>query len=476
MSILKKTAIGREKTEALIRDPVLFVKAFDREPWDYQADILRQVTERNDAGKFVKRIAVVSLPRQNGKSSLSAWVGLWALYCLDNQEILSIANDTDQASIIFRDAKRIIVRSGILYGLIDRITQSTIELKNGNRWLVKSSDSVSSRGLRPSIICYDELGFAASPDLFQVLSAGQAARANPLTVVTSTVCGIQSGPLWNLFELARAGDPAVRLIYHRKNLSPLITSQFLEQQRAILPGPIFAREHENRWGSGSEAFSTLADWERAKGDESPLRSHNEKPAVSFLDLGWVSDESVLSVGILEDGIVKIIAMEHWQGSQDRPVSFASIEARILELKERLNVKRLVIEAPQGVSLAQRLDAAGLATTTQHPTAKSQRELWGTFYTALKAGKVHLPDDAKLRRQLLTLSIKSTATGWRVVDDPGLHQDRALACAGVVGMCQEKPEPFGIVINDIPGDVYKTNRDDRKRRERLNQIPRNYIIT
>ena len=94
-SILEK-AIGREKTQALTRDPVLFVKSFDREPWPYQADILRQVTERDEAGKFTRRMAVVSLPRQNGKSLLSAWLGLWALYCLPDQYIVTVANDFPQ--------------------------------------------------------------------------------------------------------------------------------------------------------------------------------------------------------------------------------------------------------------------------------------------------------------------------------------------------------------------------------------------
>jgi len=474
-SILR-TAIGRKKAEALTRDPVLFVRSFDREPWPYQAELLRQVTERDDAGKFTKRVAVVSMPRQNGKSTLSAWLGLWALYCLPDQSIVTVANDYPQSRIIFRDARKIVSGSGILFELVDRFTRDEIVLKSGARWIVKSSDAVSSRGLRPSIVLYDELGWSPDRELFDVLSAAQAAQDNPLSVVTSTVGPVQAGILWELFELAREDDPAIRLIYHQDNLSPKITEEFLEQQRALLPGPVYAREHLNTWGAGSEAFCTLPDWQRAIGDADPRKVEDNGPSAAYLDLGWVHDETALAIGKREGDKVRILHMEAWQGSQEIPVDFASVEARIIELKQRLNITQLTIESPQGVGMAQRLDVDGLRAETYHPTAKGQRELWGGLYTALKAGDVWLPNDAKLRRQLLTLTIKATATGWKTIDDPSVHQDRAVACAGVLGLCQRQQEPAGEIINDIPMENYKYTAEQRERRQRrriMDQIPRVY---
>jgi phage terminase large subunit-like protein len=303
---------------------------------------------------------------------------------------------------------------------------------------------------------YDELGWARDRELFDVLSAAQAAQPDPLTIVTSTVGPVQSGILWELFELARAGDDMIRLIYHQENLSPKITEAYLEQQRAILPAQVFAREHLNTWGAGSEAFCTLEDWQRAKGDTDPRRGTDPGPTFAFLDLGWVHDESVLTVAKVEGDKTAIIAMETWQGSPDRPVDFGAIESRILELAKALNIRRLVIESPQGVMLSQSLNLAGLATETIHPTAKSQREIWGALYAALKNGSVHLPNDARLRRQLLTLTIKSGPTGWKVVDDPSVHQDRALACAGALTMTESKPEPYGEVFDPDPA-IYTTPR-------------------
>jgi hypothetical protein len=47
----------------------------------------------------------------------------------------------------------------------------------------------------------------------------------------------------------------------------------------------------------------------------------------------------------------------------------------------------------------------------------------------------LPPDPILRRQLLTLTIQENATGWRVVDVPSIHQDRAVAVAGALFMAK-----------------------------------------
>ena len=163
--MLLNDAIGDQAFEKMRADPVLFVSAFDRKPWDFQADILRQSLAMDENGKLTHRVVVVSMPRQNGKSTLSGWAALWRLYCDGPQEIISVANDRSQASIILNDARRIIRNSEVLYSLIDGqwgLTKSEIRLKDGSTWLIKSADAVFSRGLRPSTIAYDELGW--SPD------------------------------------------------------------------------------------------------------------------------------------------------------------------------------------------------------------------------------------------------------------------------------------------------------------------------
>jgi hypothetical protein len=246
---------------------------------------------------------------------------------------------------------------------------------------------------------------------------------------------VKAGILWELFELARAGNTSILLDYQTENRNPLVTKEYLERERAILPPHIYAREHMNLWGEGSDVFCTEADWRRAIENGDPRRNQDGGPSHLFCDLGWVHDETALAVGKGEDKRVKVIALETFKGSQSAPVKFAAVENRIAELAERLTVKRARIESPQGVGLTQALNLRGVAAEVLHPTAKSNQDNWGALYTALKAGTVDLPNDAKLRQQLLTLTIRSTPTGWKVEDVPSIHNDRAVAVAGVVAMVQ-----------------------------------------
>jgi hypothetical protein len=429
--------LGEDRYSAFWNKPSLFVKAFDREPWPYQEQALNKSLARTEAGKFLKPIIILSYPRQDSKTTLSVWADLWRLYLdPDPQEIVSVANDKEQARIKLNDARRIIRNSEILYSLIDGrhgLTRSEIRLKNGNRWLIKSADSVFSRGLRPSTVSYDELGWAVSRELFDTLSAGQAAQKNPLTFVTSTVGPVKAGILWELFELARAGNSSIYLDYRTENLSPLVTKEYLDRERALLPANIYAREHMNLWGEGSDAFCTEEDWQRAIANGDPRRSADEGPSNLFCDLGWVHDETALAVAKREKERVKVIGLETFKGTQSHPVQFSAVEGKIIELAGTLNIKRARIESPQGVAMAQRLNVSGLAAEVLHPTARSNQENWGALYTALKNGTVDLPNDAKLRQQLLTLTIVTTQNGWRVEDVPSIHNDRAVAVAGVVAM-------------------------------------------
>jgi hypothetical protein len=434
-------ALG-ELTFALMRaDPVLFIKAFESlVPWDYQETILRQATERATSGdRYRYRRVIISLPRQNAKSTLSAWIALHRLFCADHAEIVSVANDTAQAGIILGDARRVIMSSDVLYSQLDDygLQRGEIRLQNGNRWLIKSSESVASRGLRPSLILYDELGWASDRMLYDTLSAGQAAQADPQIVVTSTVGPVKDGVLWDLFELARGGDPSTLLIYETENLSPLISAEYLESQQAQLPAHVYAREHMNLWGEGTAAVCSEADWKRAIADGDPRRIDDPGPCHGFLDLGWVHDESVLVImRKLESGKMGVLCMETWQGSQQHPIEFGAISSRLEELCRLYNVGKLVIESPQGYAMAQLLALSGVSTEILSPTAKSNQENWGALITALKNGTICLPDDAKLRRQLLTLTIETTATGWKVVDVPSIHNDRAVAVAGCLAAIEK----------------------------------------
>ncbi len=434
--------IGTDAYGAMLADPVRFVEVFDRPPWPFQQDILRHVLKLDQFGKFEKPTAVVSMPRQNGKTTLSTWAGAWRFFVdptLHNGVVLSVALDTEGARVAFGDAVRLVKSSKVLSALLDPnwgLTRNEIRLKDGRRWLIRSAEAIRSRGLRVGMLLYDEVGWAVSGDLFETLSASMAAQPNPLLMAVSTVGPIQTGPLWALFEAAERGDPTIRLIYHQHNLSPLISEEFLERQREILPSFVYAREHENKWGTASDVFATHEDWRRATADGDPRRTSDNGPTFCFVDLGWVSDLTAIAIAKLDGEKVDILHLETFKGSQSDPVNLDSVRARLEGLGSLFGFKRLEIESPQGLMMSQTLKIPHCKVESLSPTLKSNQQRWGGFYRALKDGTIRLPPDLELRRELLTLTIQERATGWRVQDAPTIHNDRSVAVAGALFLAEQ----------------------------------------
>ncbi len=450
--------ITNERTAALFQaDPVAFIDQFDREPWKYQAKAIRAITDRyKRSGKFKRRIAVFSTPRQDGKTTLSAWLGLWRLICdPTGGDVVSVALDTKGARQLMFDARRIIGNSPKLMSLLEgELTKSWITLKDGREWIIRSADAEMSRGLRPSTVLFDELGWTADDgDLFNVLLAAQGAQANPLVVVTSTVGPVQAGPLWDLFEREKVrGQKVIRLLYSRKNQSPLVTKKFLKEQEALLPPSWYAREHRNTWGAGSDVFCTQANWLKAIEGGTPLLDSHRGTSYAFLDLSWAHDESVLSVAAERERRTAIISMDVFSPSKGKDVDFEAVETVLRTRISQFNIRRLEIESPQGVALSQKIERSipGCNVTILHPTAKSNQERWGGLYNGLRDGLIWLPKDEKLRRQLLQLTILAGPTGWKVVEaDRKLHQDRAYTCGGAYYLAKQARIGSGIHIGD-PG--------------------------
>ena len=431
--------IGEEAFEAVSADPVLFIETFSPErPWPFQAEAMRTVVERDEDGKFAKKVWVVSWPRQNGKSQVSSWIGTYLLFTdPDCRLIVTVALDWESARIIFDRAKNFIQDSETLYSLVDPdhgFKRTEVRLKDGRRWIIKSADARMSRGLSPSIVLEDELGWTIDDGaLYQVLAVAQAAQVNSLTLVTSTVSPVMDGPLWDLMN---SNDPHVGILYRQDNPSPLVTEELLRLNEELLPPTIFAREHRNEWVEGGDTFATEADWQRATSRGDPIKPFSKGPCYGFLDLGWTHDESVLA--IVQDngelGTTDVIHLETWKGSQSKPVHLPAVRDRVSELIEQYGIKHLQIESPQGVSMAQELSEIKYTKVDfLHPTSATNAERYGAFYRALKDGGVRLPDDPLLRRQMLTMTIRQTTGGlnWKVEDRPDIHNDRVVACAGAL---------------------------------------------
>jgi phage terminase large subunit-like protein len=162
---------------------------------------------RREGGRFVHRLAGVSVPRGNGKSWGASAVGAWRLcFGPPPQLILSNALDFEGARVSQDHGKRILRTHPELEQGVEVLADEIRIPATGSRWLIRSRDHLSSRGLHPDVVLYDEVGWAKDDELFASLLSSQASVSDPLFVITSTVGRRRSGPLWNVKMLAEGAE------------------------------------------------------------------------------------------------------------------------------------------------------------------------------------------------------------------------------------------------------------------------------
>lgn len=190
----------------------------------FQRDVIRSLYGRGRKGRLA-RLGVVSTPRKNGKTGLGALLGL-AHLCgpesVPHGELVSAANDRDQASIIWRAMVSIIESVPALRERIEvqRHQRVLEDMVTGSSHRVLSAIGSTKHGLSPTWAVYDELGQATSRSLWDALRTSTGAHEESMLLVLSTRPG-SPDPGHPMAELLAYGeqldagtleDPDVRVL------------------------------------------------------------------------------------------------------------------------------------------------------------------------------------------------------------------------------------------------------------------------
>jgi phage terminase large subunit-like protein len=161
------------------------------------------------------RRAIISTPRKNAKSSLTACL-LTAHLCGPparlNSQLYSAAQSRDQAGLIFNYAVKMIRMSPVLSRAVT-IRESAKELlcpALGTRYKALSADASTAMGLNPTFAIFDELGQVKGPRsaLYEALETATGAQVDPLVVIISTQARSDNDLLSILIDDALTGsDP-----------------------------------------------------------------------------------------------------------------------------------------------------------------------------------------------------------------------------------------------------------------------------
>lgn len=90
---------------------------------------------------------------------------------------------------------------------------------------------------------------------------------------------------------------------------------------------------------------------------------------------------------------------------------------------------VVLDPWQAVQMAQRLRVKHTITAIEYPfTQSSRQKLFGRLLDLVRRGKFKALPHPELRKELLGLEVKQTASGWRADHKRGGHDDHVVALA------------------------------------------------
>lgn len=166
---------------------------FRLEPW--QQFVLWNIFGwKNADGTRRFRYAYIEIARKNGKTALSAGIGLYMLFAdgESRSEVYSAATVKDQAKICFSDAVEIVKATDLKNYLTPYRNSIVYELKGGTMKPL-SSDYGTHDGLNPSCGIIDEFHAHKDSGMFDVIKSAFGARRQPLMFIITTAGFDKSG-------------------------------------------------------------------------------------------------------------------------------------------------------------------------------------------------------------------------------------------------------------------------------------------
>lgn len=406
--------------------------------WEMLADVGPQLVRET-----IRRRAYVERPRGHSKTTDTAVQLAWILFASARAvNGLAAAADFEQAKLIHAALRRLARANEQLLGGLTFTEGEVRNSASGSVLKVISSDVRGSWGELPDFVVCDELCHWKSPDLWQSLLSSAAKRPNSVLVVLSNA-GFGRDWQWEVREGARV-DPAWYFSTLDGPQAPWITSESLDEQRRLLPPPVYARLWLNQWQHSDGEFVSLSEAEACR-DVSLAAREQATPGrqyVAAIDYAEKRDLTVGCVCHLEGDAVVVDRMDVVRPSPLRPTPVQWVEDWMHRIAGGFPGVQFILDEYQLASTIQRLECCYSVRRFQfasgegnHRIAMALRQLilqrrlrWYAGCGTVEGEQERLPVD-NLETELASLIVREHRSGrFRFDHLPGggHHDDRAFA--------------------------------------------------
>jgi hypothetical protein len=410
----------------------------------FQQAFFRAVFALHPDGRPVHRLIYDERFRGASKTADTAAAAIAGLFTSRAGSIdYCCAADEDQAALILDHAGHLLQRSHPVIRDSLILGKRTIKhKKTGTELRVISADAPTAYGISPHRVYFDELSLQPDDKLWTAMFSAIGKSPYAQMIAVSMAGWDFSSIGWKVREIA-ASNPAH--FFHSMEgaaLPPWLSAENMEEQREVLHPSDFARFWLCKWMEPKGSWITKEMYDAAELLKAGLPWNKENRYVGFVDIGISHDPTAIAVVHGEGDLVGLDAMFTIQGTRAEPVDIPAMEDLLCDLTDRYHVRHWMLEAPQAVGSAQRLQKrleGRCKVEFRFPTQNTQAELYGGLYRLFSTGKLVLYPHEQLRREALALVIKNVGGRLKVLDSSAVHNDHVIAIGGAAGLILSKPD-------------------------------------
>jgi hypothetical protein len=383
--------------------------------------------------------------RRGGKDTAAAVLVIFMVLCrrwpLAAGEVgsaLVSAVDRDQVQVAFRRILGTLEAVPALAAEISNVTRDTIVLCNGVEIKVATSDGAAVRGRTLVMALLDEfwfLGHEQATELVRALRPALATTPGSLIAVISSVYDA-GGPAYEMFRQWGEEIPGQLIVKGTtRDFNPTISQDFIDREYQLDAVSASAEYGSQPRTDCTRLFDAvlLDSATRSSPRELPCRKMGDTGTMfqyhAGLDVsGGRGDAAAVAVAHRDRERIVIDAVRHWPAPHD-PLIVAS------EISKFLGTYGLTSALADNYAAEFATSAyreAGVALT---PAEINRSEGYLHALPLFSSGRIEIPDDPRLRAELLGLERRTSAAGRETIDHrPGAHDDVANALALAAYAC------------------------------------------
>jgi phage terminase large subunit-like protein len=439
--------------------------------------------EKHPNGGYRYRRTLFEVPKGNGKTSLSAWIGAYQLAHQHSAVIPVAAASYEQAGLLFGDLRTTVAESPTLREVMLPF-EAEVQVKNGpGRAYRVAAAAGTNDGQRPSTFLADEIHEWASEQkarVHLVIANGCAKREGSLVLNTTTPgfdldtlagrlhqhgVAVNSGEIsdpeflfvwWGcqadrhdlstddgLLQAVRDANPAADLFLNVHD----VAARYHQ-----IPPNEFYRYHLGLWTTGAQAWLPDGAWDDCADPDIAIPDGAD--VVLGFDGSWSEDSTALVVVTVpgEDGIPHIDVAGAWEKPADAGhewvVDILDVEETIRQSCRRWQVREIACD-PYGYRRSYKiLEDEGLPIVDYPQSANLMTPATQAFREAVMNHGLTHSGDPRLARHITNAVLKVDTRGQRIAKDhKGSSRKIDLAVAAIMALDRAAATPASYDVLD-----------------------------